>query len=80
MLGDLTYDDIREIGISEVGPRRRVYRAITQWRDERDAKKAETIRARMGALDQQQEVAPAIDDVSHRLHQIRTSMAKLPLG
>jgi len=78
VLGDLTYDDIREIGISEVGPRRKVYRAISQWREERDAKKSETIRARMGVLDQQLQ-APQ-DDVTQRLHQIRTSMANLPLA
>merc|ERR1711988_666270 len=28
ILGDLTYDDIKEIGITEVGPRRKVFRAI----------------------------------------------------
>lgn len=79
VLGDLTYDDVKEIGISDVGPRRKVFRAITQWRDERDAKKAETIRARMGALDQQA-AAHAPDDVSQRLMQIRNSMANLPLA
>ena len=47
VLGDITYDDLKEIGIVEVGPRRKVFRAITMWRDERDQKKAVAIRARM---------------------------------
>ena len=29
VLGDLSYEDLSEVGIKEVGPRRKVYRAIT---------------------------------------------------
>jgi len=50
VLGDLTYDDIKEIGIGDVGPRRKIFRAITQWKDERDTKKADAIVKRMHML------------------------------
>ncbi|KAL3933059.1 MAG: hypothetical protein SGPRY_000446 [Prymnesium sp.] len=56
VLGDLTYDDIKEIGIVDVGPRRKVYRAISQWKEERDVKKNEAIVARMRKLN-------SVDDV-----------------
>ena len=49
VLGDLTYDDIKEIGIGEVGSRRKVYRAISQWREERDLQKDNVIRNKMCA-------------------------------
>merc|ERR1719311_131584 len=77
ILGDLTYDDVKEIGIGEVGPRRKVFRAISQWREERDVKKAEVIRAKMAALDQQQmsSTAPPTDAVAQRLQQLRHSLA-----
>ncbi len=52
VLGDVTYDDLREMGITEVGARRRVYRAVATWRDDRDAKKADAIRTRMQAQEQ----------------------------
>lgn len=76
VLGDLTFDDIREIGILEVGPRRKVFRAISQWREERDLKKAEVIRAKMASLDQQQMAHPP-DAVAQRLMQLRQSMGQL---
>jgi len=57
VLGDLTYEDLKEIGLTEVGPRRKVFRAISQWRDEREQKKAEAIRARMEAMEAQAAVA-----------------------
>lgn len=79
ILGDLTYDDIKEIGISEVGPRRKVFRAISQWREERDLKKAEVIRAKMATLDQQQMAPPPHPDmVAQRLSALRQSMGQLP--
>lgn len=79
VLGDLTYDDIKEIGIVEVGPRRKVFRAISQWREERDVKKAEVIRAKMATLDQQQMAPPPHPYmVAQRLSALRQSMGQLP--
>ena len=51
-------------------------RAIEQRREERDIKKSEAIRARMGALDE--EKGRHVDDVAHRLLQLRASMQQLP--
>jgi len=79
VLGDLTYDDIRELGIAEVGPRRKVFRAISQWKEERDIKKAEVIRQKMAALDAQvPPQPPPAADVAQRLEQLRNSMRQLP--
>jgi len=79
ILGDLTYDDIKELGIVEVGPRRKVFRAISQWREERDIKKAEVIRQKMAALDAQvPPPPPPAADVAQRLEQLRHSMRQLP--
>jgi len=47
VLGDLSYDDIKEMGVLEVGPRRKIYRAITLWRDERDLAKMDSMRQNM---------------------------------
>ena len=83
VLGDLTYDDVREIGISEVGPRRKVYRAIAQWRDEREQKKAEYVRARMEAMDAQHSPAgavPKLTDVSGRLMALKQQVTMSNLG
>lgn len=81
VLGDLTYDDIKEMGVVELGPRRKVFRAISQWREERDIKKAEVIRQRMAA----QEIMPpplpsSQDGVAQRLEQLRNSMRNLPVA
>merc|ERR1740138_543148 len=70
VLGDLTYEDIKEMGVVEVGPRRKVFRAISQWREEREMKKAEVIRAKMAALESQMAPPAPVDDVEHRLNQI----------
>jgi len=76
VLGDLTYDDLREIGIHEVGPRRKVFRAITHWRDERDAKKADAIVARMQSLNHANPAPPSsIGDVAQRLSNLRQSLS-----
>ena len=77
MLGDLTYDDVREIGISEVGPRRKVYRAIAQWRDERDAKKAEAIRGRMQVAEAARPENPGSPDVGDRLRALVREVSSL---
>ena len=47
-----------------------VYRAITQWRDERDQKKEEAVRARMEAMETHATHAPQparLDDVATRI-------------
>ena len=54
VLGDLSLELLREIGLDAVGPRLRVHRAITQWREEREQKKAEAIRARLEAVQMQE--------------------------
>ena len=77
VLGDLTYDDVREIGISEVGPRRKVYRAIAQWRDERDAKKAEAIRGRMQVAEAARPENPGSPDVGDRLRALGREVSSL---
>jgi len=76
VLGDLTYDDLKEIGITEIGPRRKVFRAISQWREDRDLKKAEVIRARMATLESPQLAPPP--NVEQRLSALRHSMNQLP--
>jgi len=73
VLGDLTYEDIRELGITEVGPRRKIFRAISQWREEREYKKADAIRNKM-AIGGPEGPAPPPDAVASRLAQIRSSM------
>jgi len=46
-LGDLSYDDLKEVGVVEVGPRRKLFKEITVWKEGREIKKAEAIRAQM---------------------------------
>ena len=36
VLGDLTFDDIKEMGVSALGPRRKIFKEITTWREERE--------------------------------------------
>ena len=54
VLGDLTLELLREMGLVHVGPRLLVHRAIAQWRDERNAKKEQAIRARLEAVQMQE--------------------------
>eukprot|EP00967_Tisochrysis_lutea_P139943 scaffold254908_cov30-Tisochrysis_lutea.AAC.2 len=77
VLGDVTYDDLREMGISEVGSRRRVYRAISTWRDDRDAKKADAIRSRMAVQEQRNYMDAEhrnLDQVGERLAGLKQSL------
>jgi len=74
VLGDLTYEDIKEMGVTEIGARRKVYRAITNWAEDREFKKSEAIRAKMLAQDQQ----TMQDDVGQRLGMLRKSLSTLP--
>ena len=81
VLGDITYDDLKEVGLVEVGPRRKVFRAISQWRDEREMKKAEAIRARMEAMDSTAAAAaPRLADVSGRLMALKQQVTMSNLG
>ena len=73
ILGDLTFDDIKEMGIDALGPRRKIFREITQWRDEREAKKAEVIRAKM----ETHVAPPANDAVEERLQRMGHTMGRV---
>ena len=83
VLGELTYEDIREMGVDAVGPRRKIFREITRWRDERNAKKEDVIRQRMAAQAAQEElIAPrpsTADPVQEQLLQLRQQLTTLPL-
>ena len=77
VLGDITYDDLKEMGIVEVGPRRKVFRAITMWRDERDQKKAIAIRARMDTMEARQAaVYKASDDMASRIRALKAQQSQ----
>ena len=77
VLGDITYDDLKEMGIVEVGPRRKVFRAITMWRDERDQKKAIAIRARMDTMEARQAaVYKASDDMTSRIRALKAQQSQ----
>jgi len=63
VLGDITYDDIKEMGVLEVGSRRKIFRTIEKWRDEREIKKAEAIRSMMAnraTVDEEQQRIEAL--------------------
>ena len=72
VLGDLTYEDIKEIGITEVGSRRKVFREISRWREEKELRKEDALRERM---DRVVEMTPGLgageDDVEARLNSIK---------
>ena len=69
VLGDLTLDLLKEMGFVAVGPRLTVYRAITQWRDEREQKKVEAIRARLEAVQMQELTAMAVPATQDEMEQ-----------
>jgi len=74
VLGDISYDDLKEMGIHEVGTRRKVMRAITFWRDDREYKKAEAIRARMIAQEQKNQQfnqQSLLSDAAQRIDMLR---------
>jgi len=78
VLGDLTYDDIKEMGVGEIGPRRKIFRAISVWRDERNAKKTDAIISRMQLLNAPQAAQPpshSLGDVAQRLTHLRQSLS-----
>jgi DNA polymerase III delta prime subunit/uncharacterized small protein (DUF1192 family) len=49
-LADLTEDHLKEMGVSEIGPRIKLLKAIEVWRRERDIAKKEAIRAKMNVM------------------------------
>tara|TARA_B100000795_G_scaffold250658_1_gene218992 strand:+ start:385 stop:966 length:582 start_codon:yes stop_codon:yes gene_type:complete len=79
ILGDLSLELLKEMGLVNVGPRLAVYRAIEQWRDEREQKKAEAIRARLEAVQMQELSAAAAalpaspqDEVEQRIAMLKS--------
>ena len=74
VLGDMTYDDLKEMGISEIGPRRKIFREITCWREDRDAKKADSIRAKMWSLEQQAFEKTSQANIFQRLDSIQAEL------
>jgi len=79
VLGDVTYDDLKEMGILEVGSRRKVIRAITAWREDRDFKKAELIRARYHHQEAQDLQQTMQDDVGQRLGALRQAVSSMKM-
>jgi len=75
VLGDLTYDDLKEMGISEVGARRKVNRAIEKWRDEKEIDKKRAIRSRLQQLHDSTVAHKSIVDVADRLSQLKQQMS-----
>ncbi len=72
-LGDITYEDLKEMGVVEIGPRRKLFREISVWKEGRDIQKAEAIRARMKEMD-----APPVaqaDGVSAHIDRLRHSLS-----
>ncbi len=49
-LGDLTDDHLKEMGVSEIGPRIKLLKAIEVWKLDRDNHKAINIRAQMNVM------------------------------
>ena len=49
-MGDLTEVHLKEMGVSEIGPRIKLLKAIEVWRRERDITKKEAIRAKMNVM------------------------------
>ena len=76
ILGEITYDDLRELGIAEVGPRRKVFREITKWREEREAKKADAIRQKINAREEA-ERPPQPADLTDHIHQLKHELARV---
>ena len=76
ILGDLNLELLKEMGLVNIGPRLAVYRAIEQWRDEREHKKAEAIRARLEAVQVQElsaaAAAPAALEMEQRIAMLKS--------
>jgi|TARA_B110001469_G_scaffold75135_1_gene71273 hypothetical protein len=79
ILGDLSMDLLKEMGLVNIGPRLAVHRAIEQWRDEREQKKAEAVRARLEAVQVQELSAAAAAPAALEMEQ-RIAMLKAQAG
>lgn len=76
ILGDLSLELLKEMGLVNIGPRLAVFRAIEQWRDERDQKKEDAIRARLEAVQMQElsaaHAAPAALEMEQRIAMLKS--------
>ena len=64
----------------EVGPRRKIFREITTWADDRNINKAEAIRSRMAAQEQRhyaQAMSEDASNVAQRLSTLKSSLTGL---
>jgi len=52
ILGDLTYDDLKEMGFNDIGSRRKIDRAIKSWVEKREFLKADAIKAKVAMLNE----------------------------
>merc|ERR1712070_586723 len=77
VLADLTYDDLKEMGVTEVGERRKLLRAISLWRDERDMLKTDAIRTKLSAAVQRAD--PTQSDVEQRIGMLRKQVTQMQL-
>merc|ERR1712070_502645 len=77
VLADLTYDDPKEMGVTEVGERRKLLRAISLWRDERDMLKTDAIRTKLSAAVQRAD--PTQSDVEQRIGMLRKQVTQMQL-
>jgi len=73
VLGDLTYDDLREMGVTAIGPRRKLFKEICMWKEGRDIEKSAAIRADMEKVNAAPMAVP--DEVTDRL---RKSLSAVP--
>ena len=80
ILGDLSLDLLKEMGLVNIGPRLAVFRAIEQWRDERDQKKEDAIRARLEAVQMQELSAAHAAPGAHAEMEQRIAMLKSQAG
>jgi len=67
ILGDLTYDDLKEMGFVDIGSRRKIDRAIKAWKEKREYLKADAIKAKMSALNEAATAHPPTADAARYL-------------
>ena len=80
ILGDLSLDLLKEMGLVNIGPRLAVFRAIEQWRDERDQKKEEAIKAKLEAVQMQElsaaQAAPGAAEMEQRIAMLKSQAGR----
>jgi len=57
-LADLTYDDLKEMGLTELGVRRKLFRHIQLFREARDVDKEQIVRTKFESMDPSLEIDP----------------------